>query len=341
LLPGASKRPGWGKLLWQVDGHHFLDNIVADPARDGLIVFGSEERYELDFSRPAGQQWTLKGYTFDPAHKDDPRRLDASYHASFARRIPAPGAAREGRLLLYMTHMYTGPLHIYGFAPKSEFAQLLYSHERILKGWGVWADDSGDIWECAGKQIARIPMQGFDAMGKPRFGKPEMLDAPAPFDSLQRVQYFPATDTMYLSGYTSEKKEQAWGIVGKVLARFDNWSKGNRTPRWVLDVPHEHNEPGAKNIMKEFAVVGEFVFFAGVETRGQGFVFNAATGKLVGVLQPGEAVGGVDATGWVDMPHSISAFKRQSGEYLVFIEEDARAKVLMYRWTPRSETPLP
>jgi hypothetical protein len=40
------------------------------------------------------------------------------------------------------------------------------------------------------------------------------------------------------------------------------------------------------------------------------------------------------ASGWVDVPNGISAAKRADGEYLVFVEEDARGKVLMYRWKP-------
>ncbi len=30
----------------------------------------------------------------------------------------------------------------------------------------------------------------------------------------------------------------------------------------------------------------------------------------------------------------ITAFRRSSGEYLVFVEEDYKAKVLLYRWRP-------
>jgi len=40
------------------------------------------------------------------------------------------------------------------------------------------------------------------------------------------------------------------------------------------------------------------------------------------------------ASGWVDVPNGISAAKRSNGEYLVFVEEDARGKVMMYRWKP-------
>jgi len=30
----------------------------------------------------------------------------------------------------------------------------------------------------------------------------------------------------------------------------------------------------------------------------------------------------------------VTAYRRSNGEYLVFVEEDARGKVMMYRWKP-------
>jgi hypothetical protein len=51
-------------------------------------------------------------------------------------------------------------------------------------------------------------------------------------------------------------------------------------------------------------------------------------------MQPGPEVG--RASGWVDVPNGISAHRRKDGEYLVFVEEDARGKVLMYRWKPNA-----
>jgi len=36
-------------------------------------------------------------------------------------------------------------------------------------------------------------------------------------------------------------------------------------------------------------------------------------------------------SGRIDVPWGLRAFKRANGEYLVFVEEDLRAKVIMYR----------
>ena len=55
-------------------------------------------------------------------------------------------------------------------------------------------------------------------------------------------------------------------------------------------------------------------------------------GALQGTLQPDQAVG--KSSGWVDTPYGIRAARRTGGEYLVFVEEDLDAKVLLYRWTP-------
>ena len=52
------------------------------------------------------------------------------------------------------------------------------------------------------------------------------------------------------------------------------------------------------------------------------------------VFEPGEIVGGVKNTGWIDLLTGLTAFKRSTGEYLVFVEENYKAKSLIYRWKP-------
>ena len=54
-------------------------------------------------------------------------------------------------------------------------------------------------------------------------------------------------------------------------------------------------------------------------------------GAELGVFEPGATVGGVENTGWIDILTGITAFKRSNGEYLVFVEEDYKAKAILYR----------
>jgi len=57
-------------------------------------------------------------------------------------------------------------------------------------------------------------------------------------------------------------------------------------------------------------------------------------GALARLLDPGETVGGDKNTGWLQILTGITAHRREDGEYLVFVEGDCKAKVLLYRWKP-------
>ena len=48
----------------------------------------------------------------------------------------------------------------------------------------------------------------------------------------------------------------------------------------------------------------------------------------------GENVGGNKNTRWMYGMPGITVHRRQDGEYLVFVEEDYKAMVLVYRWRP-------
>ena len=83
------------------------------------------------------------------------------------------------------------------------------------------------------------------------------------------------------------------------------------------------------------AVAGDWLFVGMVKPDGGKqyvHILRLSDGSYVGRFQPGDEVGG--NAGWQDMPYSVQAMKRRSGEYLVLVEEDWRGKNLLYRWTP-------
>jgi hypothetical protein len=59
------------------------------------------------------------------------------------------------------------------------------------------------------------------------------------------------------------------------------------------------------------------------------YVYDTATGTSIAKLTPGIEV--ARESGWVDIPYGLRAYQRANGEYVVFVEEDAKAKVIMYR----------
>jgi len=60
-------------------------------------------------------------------------------------------------------------------------------------------------------------------------------------------------------------------------------------------------------------------------------VFRVDTGARIGWMEPGPDIGRI---GLQDIRECLSVHQRSSGEYVIFLEEDWKAKVLMFRWRP-------
>ncbi|MEH2025393.1 hypothetical protein [Nostoc sp.] len=202
-----------------------------------------------------------------------------------------------------------------------------------LGGW--WVDSKGDVWKALrtqdGTAIRHYPLQGIDGKGNPiySYSSMEKQTTPKIFNDLRRLEYFPQTDTMYLSGFTVDHPAfgDDTGVAGSEIARFDNWSQGNRTPKWRVVIPYDST--GKREVSTAaISVAKDYVFAVTVKTAEVN-VYNAKTGVKVQQLKPGPEVG--SESGWIDIPYGIRAFRRSNGEYLVFVEENWKGKVIVYR----------
>ncbi|QOV22142.1 NHL repeat-containing protein [Anabaenopsis elenkinii] len=201
-----------------------------------------------------------------------------------------------------------------------------------IGGW--WVDSRGDVWKTVRTKegIRHYPLQGLDNHGNPIYTYASMSKeaTPSMFTDLRRIEYLPETDTMYLSGFTVD--HPAVGddtkVVGSEIVRFDNWSRGNRTPRWRIVVPHDNT--GKREVSTAaMSVAGDYVFAVTVKTA-KVYIYNAKTGAFVKNLTPGPEV--ASESGWIDIPYGLRAMRRNNGEYLLFLEENAKAKVIIYRF---------
>ena len=113
--------------------------------------------------------------------------------------------------------------------------------------------------------------------------------------------------------------------IGRIFVCKD-YLKGNRDA--VVFASGAGGEAGC------VAAAGDYAFTGGWKARGKVWINRLSDGAEVGVLDPGPTVGGLENTGWIDVLTGISAHRRKDGEYLVFVEEDYKAKVLLYRWRP-------
>lgn len=208
------------------------------------------------------------------------------------------------------------------------------------QGW--WVDQAGNVWLATEtKGIRFFPCGGLDAAGNPQWDFKTMQTFPHPegFREVKRLRYDSATDTLYVGGTTAEARNQHWKPMGPVLARYDGWLRGGRELRWRITLPYAEGTSGHESCEPMgFDVAGEFAFVpytgaskkAGVKT-GRVEVFRLTDGGAVGHLEPGPEVGEV---GLQDIRETLTAHRRADGEYVVMIEDDYKAKVVMYRFRP-------
>ena len=321
-----------GKLRWELHSHAFVDCYSFDPASDGREIYGADEIISFDPAKPPGQGWTLKALTIDTVkHPDDPR-LTGRHGATGIIRRP------EGRRLLANIGQMSGGFDLYTFENEANHIARFRLHAGPVKdgGWAWEIDERGDIWCGDGPNhtIQRWKFGGWSADGTPiyAFDKPESWPWPEGFIEIGRVSYVPASDTLYITGFTPEKKQVAWGTIGSIAVRFDHWSTGKPVKKWTADMPVDDE----KLYPKSMDVAGDHLFTVAVKsTKGRPSlvsVFSLKDGAPVGTMAPGPEVGGV--SGWVDQSHGLRAMRCSDGEYRILVEEDWRGKNLIYRWKP-------
>ncbi len=359
-----------GRLLWKVLGLMFVDSAVLDPQNKNEL-YTMETHMTMEWSPDAtdlqyqpGHEW---GETYDQTHDgfrfpDDPRHNVGG---------TAPVAIRQvgGERFLYLTKMSTKWLAVLRLNAEGKIAKpaaFITSNDmkwpeeqpKTAAQW-IWTDADGDgsfqsnefanggfrpyrsnsggwhvdadgtIWHVGNEGLEHLPAQGLNDAKAPVYEPSNMVrqDQPQPFGLGARTKYLAKQDTMYLSGYRPEESWQ-WKSAGTVLARYDDWSEGNRKPRWTIDILIDEDSWGHP---ADFSLAGDrlFVVYSDAPNRGAIRIFDTKSGRELGLMTPGPEVGGI--SGLVDMPHSIHAYQRDNGEYVVLVEEDALGRILIYR----------
>lgn len=208
------------------------------------------------------------------------------------------------------------------------------------QGW--WVDDNGGVWLVTEKAGLRyFPCQTVTKKTPPAWSYASMQSFPAmaEFSEIKRVRYDVKNDVLYLGGTTTEHKNQHWKPMGPVIARYDGWLKGEKKLRWQIVAPYQKGSAGHESCEPMgFDIAGDYLFvpYTGA-SKELGFktghieVFRAGDGQSAGNMEPGEDIGEI---GLQDIRECLRAHQRKDGEYIVFLEEDFKAKILMYRWKP-------
>ncbi len=361
-----------GNRLWNKIGLEFVDGADTAPSSE-TDVYTKEEHFVMDYSQTvAGTEATYKGYTLNRfKYPNDPRLHDGGHPASPMIRemdgkrflfvsnmysdppsIYRFNSATDGETAIpsgyfqdtsadtdwMPTRPGSGDWNWRDLNGNGNFDSNEFTQPSAPFTFGKWSVDTrGDIWVTSNdtvKTISKIPYGGLDSVGNPIYDYSARVSTTAPsiFTELCRIEYEPVTDTMWIAGFTTAKPNVGnnWGLVGSEIVRYDNWSAGNRTANLRIAIPY-NSTSNPQIFSKSMALAGDYVFVVEV-FDAQVHVYNRNTGVKAGIITPGPEVG--SDSGWVDVDNGIRAKLRPNGEYLIFVEEDAFGKVLMYRWTP-------
>ncbi len=351
-----------GRLVWELYGLCFVDVAAADPSTDGRDVWGVQEHYRMDYTQPAGKDAAWVGYSLD-RHKypNDPRGLTfvkqqgehgitspqivylegrrflftgGMFASNFINifRYDGEMATPSGLILQWGNNLFNTDLQWPPHKPKGPAiwrdlngdgdyqAEEFSPNTARVKPGPFWVDQKGNIWMAYG--FFRYDFQGLDPKGNPiyRGDKITVMEPPEGVKKIARVYYDAERDLLVVADEGSDMRH----ISRVCICR--NYLAGNRSTISFA--------PGAGRGAECVAVAGDYVFTGGWKDRGRIWVNRLSDGAEVGVFDPGPSVGGVENTGWIDLLTGITAYRRENGEYLVFVEEDYRAKVLLYRWRP-------
>jgi hypothetical protein len=328
-----------GNMLWEDYATAFVDTFGFQPGSDGTVVFGRMTRWHLDLSRhSAGSEASLTAITFDPfRYPDDPRLELRALYAVYPRLI-------DGTQLLYADTQYGQGFTIFAGAPGTYILHQVGSSPNT--GWAWDVTDDGDIWngDFPGKKIALYKLKSVtDGVPVYDWQHPRTWPWPADFNSVNRVIYNKATDSLYVFGwFKGQGDRRLWGVVGLTARRYDGWLSGNPHTVWtntalptlLLSASGEDiSAPG-----KDVSLAGNYLFIGMLRDAGgpgsipRVNILNANTGKFVGMLTSGPEVGLYG--GWEDRVGSVQATMRKNGEYLILVEDDEHARNLLFRWKP-------
>lgn len=275
-------------------------------------------------------------YRFDPQGKDEiaiPAAL-FSKKDSENRKTLGPSDQPDNGEWIWIDNNGNGSID----------ADEYLTNDGQMAGDSYWPDDVGNIWHVKKNKICAFSFQGFNKFGVPQwnFDSLRTYEIPKDLDQVRRVKYDPKRDIMVLGGNRGEHKNQHWKPMGPVLAVYDNWSTNNPKLRWTIVLDYEKSHGKIHHISHEpmsVEIAGDYLFVSytrGLQEQGikEAFVriLNLNDGSYVGNLIHDKELG---STGLLDIPEPMRAIELPNGDFLVFLEDDAKAKVIAYHWRPK------
>lgn len=334
--------PDGSTLRWEEDGWLFSDACDFDPASDGQIIYCPRQVFQMDYSKPVGQRWTLKYYTMDlDTYPNDLRATDGN---SVWYRVLG------GHRYLFRIDMNLWQnFQVYRFEDGNYIADpyLDIPMQNLGGNTGDYnVDVNGNIWYTGCNAIYKTPLLGVDGNGNLSYGALQTINIPTPFNCTQKIYYDAPNDTMYLGGGSPSQPTDGWGGGGPVIAKYSNWST-NPQLQWQITAPYYNNEDpniDARHVQIAYTLAGGYFFVSYVDKdanynaqdgeAGAMRVYRDGDGSYVGRMVPDGTDGGVQGS-WIDViSGGAKAIQRANGDILIVREENWLAKQIIYIWHP-------
>ena len=362
-----------GALRWRRCGLFFVDLADLDTESERGI-YSKEERFAVDFSKPAGQQAVYAAYTVNPwKYPDDPRLHVWSANAWHLRLRGVP--------LLVVSNMGQDFMQAYRFSPATDgetaIPAALFAKKPVKvneDGWprgqpesGAWCwtdlngdgamqadeyapvdkagggclflDAQGTVWRVFGEVARGVPFKGFTDKGAPQWSWKEARDVarPAEISELRRIKVDAVRDIVAFGGDLGGDKHQHWKPMGPAVAVYSDVLKGKPQKLWSAVLPYSKGSSGHESAEPmSFEIAGDYLFVC--YTRGlkeenvkSAFVkvYGLTDGRFIGNLVPERVTGEL---GLLDLEDSLRVHRLRDGGYVLFLEDDYKAKSVMMRW---------
>lgn len=357
------------KALWKVEGLIFTATADID-RQHPEYMYTPEKIHLVDYTKKGERMDRLVAYTADPfSFPDDERVLkDGAFITSCWKRTIGGksfmfvsdmyGGMIAGYRFDKEKHGYVGIPFL--FANNGDPDRK--PQKQPLRFWvdkngdarrdaGEWAnidemnqysmsffvDQKGNIWRGSrGQGILFWRMTGLNEHGIPQYDSARLFPLPEGTNGAKRVWYDAEMDELFVAGFSAERQDptDTWWCMGSTIAKYSNFLKNaNDKPlkadmRFFIPFQREDGNRNHKLNGKAFCVEGNFIFVS-LAQEGIVHVYNRSDGKKWGELKPDDAVHKL--SGWSDFNYCINAYRQPDGTYIVMNEENAFAKVMIYR----------
>ncbi|OJA36197.1 SMP-30/gluconolaconase/LRE-like region family protein [Burkholderia ubonensis] len=314
-----------GALQWKLQALNFEAVAAPDPATDGAFFYSGANIY----TGTAGG--TFVANTIDPfTYPRDPRLDIRDYQRGQhfgqlvtvgGNRILVASGQNPANFNFYYFNAASGYIAIpAGSLPGKPFNTTL----QVTAGFAI--DGNGDVWAGLNgtNAITHYLMTGFDATGKPSWGKPTTISVPATVAPVTRIVYQSDSDTMILAQGLAGNWD--WTAMNGYIEVYHGWKAGNTSaPNPVITL----TSPNPKSI----AAAGRYLFVGYVHTVPNIDVFDLNTGSLVATLTNSNPAA-MDVGNDVDSMYGIRAYLRSTGEYVITKDNYNGSSIVVYRWFP-------